>query len=170
MALLASCTQNGIVVVLAAGNGPILESPYQGWISPQRFATPNNAIISVGSIDRFGGKSSFNLPTGGPSADGSLLSGTWSVYALGEDIRIPNINPADPNLYSIQRGTSLSAPMVAGLPAYYLTLPNTVLPAEAIRVPVAIVPFNETEAIDPEAACKVWILMGMDPDEFSAGE
>lgn len=211
--ILASCIQHGIVVVPSAGNLPRQQFPYQGWVNPQRFASPHDAIITVGSIDRFGGISAFNLPINGPSADGSFLSGTFSVYALGEDIRTPNLNPADPNLYKLQSGTSLSAPIVAGLAAYYLTLPNTVLPAEAIRVPMAvkdhivqlarekshdrggaayngvrdalcgpintpkrnrsaakIMPFNETDAIDPEAAWKEWISMGMDPDEFSAGE
>lgn len=212
--MLASCTLSGISVVIAAGNNePSDPYPYQGYVSPQRFATPQNAIIAVGSTDRNGDKSYFNKPVGGPSADGSFLFGTFSVYAMGENIRGTDINPSTPSQYDTVSGTSYAAPQVAALAAYYLTLPNTVLPFQNGRVPMAvkdhivklardashdgagvayngvrealcapinnpkrnrraaeIVPFNETDAIDPDAAWKEWISMGMDPDEFSAGE
>ncbi|KAL8635658.1 MAG: hypothetical protein Q9228_006873, partial [Teloschistes exilis] len=211
--VLASCIKSGIVVVISSGNNPHPDEPYQGWISPQRFATPQNALITVGSINQDGTISQWNLPIGGPSADGSLLYGHFSVFAMGSGVRIPDLDPSDPSRYKYVDGTSVSAPQVAGLAAYYLTLPNSVIPFQAIRVPMAvkdhivrlardyshdgagtaynsvqealcgpinnpkrnhraagIVPFNETDAIDPEAAWKEWLSMGIGPDEFSTGD
>ncbi|KAI4198895.1 MAG: hypothetical protein LQ350_004960 [Teloschistes chrysophthalmus] len=209
--MMAQCIQQGVPVVLAAGNTNLIvaEATTQGWLNPQRFATAQNFIINVGFVDGDGNKSPLNLPTG-RGGDGSPLEGTFSVYAMAKDIIIADLNPTDP--YRTRSGTSFAAPQIAALAAYYLTLPNTVLPEthlipmavknhitglarddsfdgegvayngvrEALCAPITnpkrnrraaeVAPFNETDAVDPEAAWKEWISMGMDPDEFSDGE
>lgn len=128
--VLASCIKSGIIVVLNAGNEPQAGAPYQGWTSPQRFATPQNALITVGSINQDGTISPFNLPIDGPSADGSFLYGHFSVYAIGQGVRVPVVDPSSPNRYAYVDGTSVAA--------YHLRLPNTVIPFQAIRVPMAV--------------------------------
>ena len=63
--LLAEAWQTGIVTVFSAGNRPG-GAELIGGANPQRFATSNNPMIIVGSIDNRGSKSRFNREVGAP--------------------------------------------------------------------------------------------------------
>lgn len=104
----------------------------QGNQAPQRFSTPNNALISVGSVNARGEKSGFNLPPGPPSGadvfvgNSQHLTGSISIYVLAEHIKVANVDPARRRLGQTRydQGTSIAAPQIAGLAAYFLGLPG----------------------------------------------
>ncbi|KAL8735840.1 MAG: hypothetical protein Q9181_002669 [Wetmoreana brouardii] len=133
--MLGEAWRRGIVVVIAAGNTN-QGAPTQGFGVPLRFGSPNNPLITVGAIDKSGARTAFNLPPG-PGPD-HLLTGDISIWALGKDVRIANNRPGINGLYRNDDGTSFAAPQVAALAAYYLRLPNTVLPAANELVPMAV--------------------------------
>lgn len=93
-----------------------------GEFSPQRHANPNNPIIVVGSVDWDGRASDFNSHVGPAFRADSWLTGEMSVYALGRDI--PIVVPGPEDHYRKESGTSLAAPQIAGLAAYFLGLPG----------------------------------------------
>lgn len=108
----------GVVIVVSSGN----EGEFLDFISgyPQRFGDPTNTpaqiggppivnMILVGSSDGDGRKSFF-------SQDDTFLT----TYAPGEDIQVPTAG----NGYKEDEGTSFSTPAVAGLVAYWRSLPS----------------------------------------------
>ncbi|KAL8929013.1 MAG: hypothetical protein Q9208_001456 [Pyrenodesmia sp. 3 TL-2023] len=126
--LLVDAWTADIVTVFAAGNRKRSEpdSYHIGTRSPQRFASQSNPIINVGSVNRLGQASGFNALVGaGPYARGRdvLLTGETTVYAMGE--KVVNLVPGTYGDYSdTKSGTSYAAPQIAGLAAYFLTLPG----------------------------------------------
>ena len=115
-----------IVTVISAANS----DPYSrvsGYWTPQRFANPRNAIISVASVDRNGMEWSGSAPLapqpvdqGGDRNDYSL-TGEHSIFALGVDVDI--IIYTTQSSHTTGTGNSYAAPQVAGLAAYLLALP-----------------------------------------------
>ncbi|KAI4269556.1 MAG: hypothetical protein L6R38_007426 [Xanthoria sp. 2 TBL-2021] len=139
--LLAEAWKSGIVTVFAAGNKDVGDFQI-GIMTPQRFATSNNALIMAGSIDSHGRKSSFNSEVAAPrevfgySIDAGLV-GEYTIYAHAEDILTADYLTNTDQL--VQSGTSLAAPQIAGLAAYFLGLPNLRgLPSNFRDVPMAI--------------------------------
>ena len=95
-----------------------------GFWSPQRYGRPDNPLITVGSLDKDGQYSSANSVEG-PSPDGvdPLLTGSLSLYAVGQDIEVPKIGTFDAGQYERASGSSFAAPQVAGLAGYISTSP-----------------------------------------------
>ncbi|KAL8716705.1 MAG: hypothetical protein Q9225_005989 [Loekoesia sp. 1 TL-2023] len=93
--VLRDCWAAGIVTVFAAANG---EGVPMGELSPQRFATPGNPMIVVGSVNRRGFKSRFNRHPGpAANARGRDLAcvGELTLFALGKDIS--TVDPDGPD-------------------------------------------------------------------------
>lgn len=139
--LLAEAWKSGIVTVLAAGNKDADDFQI-GIMTPQRFATSNNALIMAGSIDSRGRKSGFNSEAAAPrevfgySIDAGLV-GEYTIYAHAEDVLTADYLTNTDQL--VQSGTSLAAPQIAGLAAYFLGLPNLRgLPSNFRDVPMAM--------------------------------
>ncbi|KAL8693261.1 MAG: hypothetical protein Q9224_003786 [Gallowayella concinna] len=125
--LLESCWMADIVTVFAVGS--IREEDNEdkniGHISPQRYANPNNPMIVVGAVDRDGLPSVSNRrvgPTGGAYGRDIGLTGQITVYALGEGVDIIQVGTESAVMQAV--GTSFAAPQVAGLAAYYFSVPG----------------------------------------------
>lgn len=100
-----------------------------GNFSPQRHANPNNPMILVGSVNKNGLPSDFNVAIGVAASKRGrdrLLTGEHTVWALGEDVDV--IKTGTQNEYTTKRGASYAAPQVAGLAAYFLKLPGLLWP------------------------------------------
>lgn len=130
--LLVEAMRAGIPVVSSTGNAEQYHDVNtQGDIAPQRYAKPNNPLINVAGINADGTPFEDNLPIGPNHALYALdpdLQGEITIYALAENILVANAKADAPGFYRIADGTSASAPMIAGLIGYYLTLPTTVAP------------------------------------------
>ncbi|KAL8880406.1 MAG: hypothetical protein Q9198_002180, partial [Flavoplaca austrocitrina] len=149
--VLAESWATGIVTVFAAGNRQEETPPYpelnrMGYWNPQRFAKPNNPMITVGSLDVTGEKSEFNVDVTAPTATSMYLgwylvfdticTGEISTYAMGFPITVAD--SADVEGVTFEGGTSFSAPQVGGLAAYLLGLPNLRRPADFRKIPMAV--------------------------------
>ncbi len=138
--LLAEAWQTGIVTVFSAGNKPG-GAELIGGANPQRFATSNNPMIIVGSIDNRGSKSRFNREVGAPpesprlSIDSALV-GELTTYANGEGVPVAS-HQTNTN-GRVASGTSFAAPQIGGLAAYFLGLPNLIGPSDFAAIPMAI--------------------------------
>ncbi|KAL8964454.1 MAG: hypothetical protein Q9197_006920, partial [Variospora fuerteventurae] len=128
--LLVEAWDTGITVVTCTGNtGPV---SVMGDASPQRFVTPNNPLIVVGSVDADGSASYFNLPVGPPTINfDRRLQGGVTVYAPGADIKaaIPGTPEHPFDNYAVVSGSSFSCSITSGLAAYYFGLPTESWPA-----------------------------------------
>ncbi|KAL8768769.1 MAG: hypothetical protein Q9209_005057 [Squamulea sp. 1 TL-2023] len=156
--LLAEAWRKDIVTVFSTGNIPVPADPRvtnQGSQSPTRFCKSNNPIISVASVDAGGQPSPFNLPLGPNPAYNNFdqdLVGEETVFAHGQLINVAK--PASvnsPSMYEIKLGTSYAAPQIAGLAAYYLSLPNSVAPPErqvAMAVKRQLVELSRDNSMD----------------------
>ncbi|KAL8929645.1 MAG: hypothetical protein Q9172_000324 [Xanthocarpia lactea] len=140
--LLAEAWQSGIVTVFAAGNKFSPDGlDLIGGSNPQRFATSNNPMIIVGSIDNRGSKSRFNREVGAPPEYrgyhiDSALVGELTTYANGEGI--PMASARTNTNARVLSGTSFAAPQIGGLAAYFLGLPNLIGPSDVAAIPMAI--------------------------------
>ncbi|KAL8825308.1 MAG: hypothetical protein Q9191_004491 [Dirinaria sp. TL-2023a] len=118
--ILASAWDNDIVTVICAGNtrGAL------GALTPQRFGRPDNALITVGSFTTSGTYSSFqSLAGSAPDGRDPFLKGFIDISAIGENLYVPTSDPSIVNRYVFDGGTSLTAPQVAALAAYFSTSP-----------------------------------------------
>lgn len=140
---LAEAWDAGVVTVFCAGNAYNPTDPTAnlytvniGSSTPQRFATPNNALIIVGSIDGNGIPSTFNLLPGPYSriALDQRIVGEITVYAQGELVA----RPVAGNMWRPASGTSLAAPQVGGLAAYLLGLPGIQKPNDLRTIGMAM--------------------------------
>ncbi|KAL8897459.1 MAG: hypothetical protein Q9192_002562 [Flavoplaca navasiana] len=109
--LLAEARGQDIVTVFPIGNledadeETVIPVTSQGSEGPMRFCKTNNPCIGVGSVEADGRPSQFNFPTGSnPEYTYDLdLGGEETIFAHGSEI-------------------------IAGLAAYFLSLPNSVQP------------------------------------------
>lgn len=108
--------------MFSAGNKP---QNTLGDSSPQRYGTPNNGIISVGSLDA-AGRRSLRVTLEGPARDGAdpHLIGDLTTWAQGSDVKIAKPYGGVIN-FEYASGTSFAAPQVGGLIAYYQGLPGS---------------------------------------------
>ncbi|KAL8772318.1 MAG: hypothetical protein Q9209_002530 [Squamulea sp. 1 TL-2023] len=134
--LLAEAWDVGIVTIISGGNLDVVKT--MGETSPQRFGTADNAVINVLGVDKDGDRAGHNLPMA-PSQSGrdATLQGHETVFAHAVDVRTADIDPVQTNKYKISTGNSVACPQVAGLAAYFLGLPNTVVPPQK-EIPMAI--------------------------------
>ncbi|KAL8879344.1 MAG: hypothetical protein Q9198_003024 [Flavoplaca austrocitrina] len=126
--LLADCWAADIVTVFALGNkNDPEEEDLLGAISPQRHANRNNPIILVGSVNADGVPDGYNKDIG-PASDARgrdlQFVGENIIYALGDDVDVI-VSGAEQGSEKVD-GTSFAAPQIAGLAAYFLTLPGSV--------------------------------------------
>ncbi|KAL9035277.1 MAG: hypothetical protein Q9180_004945, partial [Flavoplaca navasiana] len=140
--LLVDCWAADIVTVFGGGVrrsplvGQTTSSAHRvdnrmGFYSPHRFANERNAIIVVGAVGRLAQRLSTTWVVGSrsewPTAPDQSLTGEYSVYALGVEVDI--IDEFTPGSYIRATGPALAVPQIAGLAAYFLTLPGFVWPA-----------------------------------------
>lgn len=120
--LLADAWDSRIATVVSAGNRPEL---HLGDSTPQRFGREDNPLITVGSIDKYGLESSFTTQEG-DSSDGRdpLLTGHITVFAQGQEVETARPYGDESNRFIVGSGTSLSAPQVGGLAAYFAGEPG----------------------------------------------
>ncbi len=108
---LESSWQNDIITVVAAGN----EGRPLDRVTPQKLGTAENALITVGGVNNKGVLDSitnFNAGRGG----------SLTVYALSDGVRGAKWDSTTE--LRIDGGTSLACPAVAGLAAYFASLPS----------------------------------------------
>ena len=113
-----------IVTVISTGNKPENnQGPFfMGEVSPQRFANSQNALIAVASANELGQPDWGNLPIGtARDSPDQHLAGEHTIYANG--VRVPVPLHGTQNGFENKRGSSFAAPQVAGLAAYFLSLP-----------------------------------------------
>lgn len=103
---------NGIVTVIAAGN-EAGSGVHLGDRLPQAIGKPDNPLITVGGIENDGTWWDSTSPKAG--GNGSI---TVSLAA-----HVTCASSGDPAGFRTQVGTSFAAPQVAGLAAYFLSLP-----------------------------------------------
>lgn len=107
--------RNDIITVVAAGNsdnsGSTLDSA-----SPQVVGAPSNPLITVGAVDNRGILMPLTRYQDGDKG------GSISVYAVGEWVLGAGLDGNDASMRL--PGTSQAAPAVAGLAAYFASLPS----------------------------------------------
>ncbi|KAI4943491.1 hypothetical protein J4E91_009401 [Alternaria rosae] len=111
---LQKCKEEDITFVTAAGNegrSRTLDS-----IVPQSFGTDDRfSMITVGGVDNAG---KYYVPT----IQGNGQGGQVDIYAGAVDVVCAKHNEADDSTIT-EDGTSLAAPAIAGLAAYYFGIP-----------------------------------------------
>ena len=120
--LLRDAWDNGIVTVVSAGNRPEYRF---GDRSPQRYGRDDNPLITVASVDHRGSRSRFNTRPG-PSdeLEDIRLVGSLTVVAMGQEVWSA-IAGGDHQTRMYSTGTSFATPQVAGLSAYFQSLPGS---------------------------------------------
>ncbi|KAL9628273.1 MAG: hypothetical protein Q9164_007339, partial [Protoblastenia rupestris] len=130
--LLQEAWENDIVTVVACGNN---RHKVRGQFSPQRYGRINNPLITVSSVDGYGVPSIENTPVGASmNTNDESCKGSDDISAKGVDMLCAHFEHNDK--YSKWSGSSLAAPQVAGLAAYYLALPSTDLPKGNVAMQV----------------------------------
>lgn len=132
-AILKECYDSNIVVVAAAGNDNI-SSPHAPATSPH--------VISVGSVDEDGGKSSFSnygnwvhitAPGGTASRENNYAAIFSTTFCQNQYTRLYHSGLGDPfagEYYDEMSGTSMATPLVASLCALMLSYDSTLTPGE----------------------------------------
>lgn len=104
--------QNDITVVVAAGNDG--QSPsFLDQTSPQNLGTTENALITVGGLEKDG---SLYPDTTSDRGNGGALT----VYAAARDVL--TASPEGDSATILSTGTSVAAPAVAGMAAYFFSI------------------------------------------------
>lgn len=118
----------GSIIVFAAGNFFIGGMPDYNVLQYPARALPD--ILAVGAINPYG-KLSENVGLGLTSHFGKDLD----IVAHGEEVPVLNYNPTtNTNYYSISEGTSLSAPMVAGVAGLILSKNPTLTRKQVVDI------------------------------------
>ena len=110
--VLDDCWRNDIITVISAGNFGHVPGMSLEKITPQNLGTPDNGLITVGGVTATGAlwtQSSVDAGKGG----------SVTVYAVAEKVTGADYQGNDP---AIDDGTSLAAPAVAGLAAYFASV------------------------------------------------
>lgn len=134
--LLKECWENDIVTVIAAGNkgadGYTLDSDI-----PATLGTSTNPLITVGASDvngiRWPGTTIEDHDNTHSGSGGSI-----SIWAQGDNTgSVENIQCAKPGTqgFQMRHGTSVAAPQIAGLAAYFLSIPIEELNWDAQQQP-----------------------------------
>ncbi|KAF1995006.1 subtilisin-like protein [Amniculicola lignicola CBS 123094] len=105
--------QSKVTVTMAAGNEL---SHYLHECVPQRFGTTSNQLVTVGAVDKRGILYQSNTP------HQSGQEGSMTVFAPGVDIEVPALN----GQLETSSGTSQASAIVAGLAAYFYSLPGLI--------------------------------------------
>ena len=118
--LLTECWQNDIVTVIAAGNDG--EDPRFSLAEaiPGCLGTPTNPLITVGAANLDGTRWEGTTQETG---------GSITTWAPGHDIKCPANEDSG---FQVRHGTSLAAPQIAGLAAYFMSLGQDELPREPL--------------------------------------
>lgn len=112
--LLESCWIHDIITVIAAGNGANRDDSLDE-ATPQNHGTTNNGLITVGAVTKEG----VLMPiTTFDKGEG----GSMTVYAVGEEVVAATHQNNDDTQSGT--GTSFAAPAIAGLAAYFASLPS----------------------------------------------
>ncbi|KAH6715723.1 peptidase S8/S53 domain-containing protein [Leptodontidium sp. MPI-SDFR-AT-0119] len=121
--LLKTCWKNDIVTVIAAGNEG--EDPFFDLSKdiPACLGKPTNPLITVGACDIAGNRTPLTSRDRG-------LGGSITTSAQGDN-EVRCVAPGSSGSQT-QPGTSMAAPQIAGLAAYFMSLPRAELP-EAIN-------------------------------------
>ncbi|KAL5342159.1 hypothetical protein BJX70DRAFT_395132 [Aspergillus crustosus] len=145
--------EHGALLVLAAGNdGPdeLVDYSLPGSIAANKDVADN--IIVVGSINKDGTRSSFSqvFSTG--------LNGEGIIHAPGQGVRAASTVRGE--AFPLEDGTSLAAPLVSGLIAYFRSLPLNPTLADRIQRPNVLKPilrrFQRPLTSGGEGKASVW--------------
>lgn len=121
--------ENDIVVTIPAGNDAPISLDQ---LTPQNLGTTDNALITVGGLEKDG---SLYVPSCPDVGNG----GSMTIYAAARDVKV-----ADKDFdsqFELRTGTSLAAPAVAGMAAYFFSLDQLSANWPAGRVPKAMEQF-----------------------------
>ena len=111
--LLDSCWQNDIITVVAAGNSGASES--LDVRTPQSYGTAANGLITVGGVNRDGVLDTITTYDAG-------RGGSMSLYAVSH--QVVQADASSNTGTKVADGTSFAAPAVAGVAAYFASLPG----------------------------------------------
>lgn len=103
--------QNDITVVIAAGNDGV--SSFLDQTTPQNLGTSDNALITVGALEKDGSLYTDTTPDRGNG-------GSISIYAPGRDVTAASKDSDDGTTPTT--GTSVAAPAIAGMAAYFFSI------------------------------------------------
>jgi subtilisin family serine protease len=103
--------EQDITVIVAAGN----DARDLNEITPQNLGTADNGLLTVGGVEKNGGLFADTNPDLGNG-------GSISVYAAARDVLVAGTG-SDSEFKTVT-GTSAAAPAVAGMAAYFFSLPE----------------------------------------------
>ncbi|KAF2163814.1 hypothetical protein M409DRAFT_25995 [Zasmidium cellare ATCC 36951] len=118
----AWCNDKGLIFVAAAGNfgNKGKSSIPTGGTLPQRVGTKDNALITVGGVNRNGWLWLPTSPEGAWSREPDGLTGSITLYAPASGVEANMAPVGQPPSIRNLAGTSLASPIVAGLAAYFI--------------------------------------------------
>ena len=118
--LLVRAWELDIATVFTSGNRADHEL---GYYSPQRYGTADNAVITIGSLEKDGEIWENDTPEGPhPNGIDPQCIGHRDAYALSVDVKV--VDGTTRNDIQIASGSSFAAPQAAGLIAYWMGLPE----------------------------------------------
>jgi hypothetical protein len=111
--MLFACWANDIITVVPTGNGGA-DGESLDEHTPQNLGTAQNGLITVGGVENHGVLAPRTTFNGG-------RGGSITVYAVSENV--VGASRTGKSGTAVDSGTSLAAPAVAGLAAYFASLP-----------------------------------------------